>query len=62
MKTTEFQDDADARDANFEEPQERRANEYIRRGKVSKRRSGPKNCSGGTPSGIRQRRNKRWAW
>ncbi len=62
MRTTDIDDGTDARDASFEELVERRVNTHVRRGKVSKRRAGPKNCSAGSPSGIRQRRNKRWAW
>jgi hypothetical protein len=62
MRTNEVHDDGDAIDANFDELLEKRTNCHIRRGKVTKRRKGPKNANAGSPGGIRQRRNKRWAW
>ena len=58
MKIDKPEHDSDAR---FDDLADRRTNRHIRRGKVSRRRDNrPK--SSNSPGGIRQRRNKRWAW
>ena len=62
MRTNDVYDNENANDANFEELMDRRSNNHVRRGKVTKRRKSPKNANAGSPGGIRQRRNKRWAW
>ena len=63
MNQTDFDYGTDTQDAEYDELLEKRANTHIRRGKVTKRRKSPKNANAtGSPGGIRQRRNKRWAW
>lgn len=60
MNSQDF-DGKNARDAQFEEVLDRRINAHVRR-KPTKRRKGPKNSNSASPGGIRQRKNKRWAW
>jgi hypothetical protein len=53
--------DQHANDASHGEKLDRRINKHIRRTRVTRKNSvRPK--SSNAPGGIRQRRNKRWAW
>ena len=50
------------RDSQFDEKSYRRKNEHIKRGKRTKRRTKVGPSAANVPGGVRQRRNKRWAW
>jgi hypothetical protein len=49
-------------DSRFEDKAYRRNNEHIKRGKRTKRRTANGPSAANAPGGVRQRRNKRWAW
>jgi hypothetical protein len=57
-----FQDDSTDSDFRFDEKLQRRTGS-VKRPKASRRRTlVPGRANQLTPGGIRQRRNKRWAW
>ena len=62
VSSTSHNFDGDARDDQNDDRFEQRGGANARRGKASKRRKGPKSSNAGLPGGIRQRKNKRWAW
>ena len=49
-------------DSKFADKTYRRNNVHIKRGKRTKRRTTQGPSAANAPGGIRQRRNKRWAW
>ena len=51
-----------ANDATFGEKLSRRTDRHVRRTRISQRNGNRPKSRNAAPGGIRQRRNKRWAW